>query len=121
MILFLTNRKFKIFCNIINVFTVTFNQFNAALLKTNTAYKVNFFFFLYLTDFKLLNTSVHTSVITLGEIHVHVNYSFVCYRYAASVDDILEEEEHYADQLKEYLFYADALRYNFHCCYVASS
>uniref|UniRef100_A0A673HBK8 Sorting nexin-4-like n=1 Tax=Sinocyclocheilus rhinocerous TaxID=307959 RepID=A0A673HBK8_9TELE len=30
--------------------------------------------------------------------------------YAASVDDILEEEEHYADQLKEYLFYADALR-----------
>ncbi|XP_052003855.1 sorting nexin-4-like isoform X1 [Xyrauchen texanus] len=30
--------------------------------------------------------------------------------YAASVDDILEEEQHYADQLKEYLFYADALR-----------
>lgn len=32
------------------------------------------------------------------------------HRYAASVDDILEEEEHYADQLKEYLFYAEALR-----------
>uniref|UniRef100_A0A674F1U0 Sorting nexin 4 n=1 Tax=Salmo trutta TaxID=8032 RepID=A0A674F1U0_SALTR len=32
--------------------------------------------------------------------------------YAASVDDILEEEEHYADQLKEYLFYTDALRWN---------
>ncbi|XP_054827760.1 sorting nexin-4 isoform X1 [Eublepharis macularius] len=31
-------------------------------------------------------------------------------RYAASIDDILEEEEHYADQLKEYLFYAEALR-----------
>ncbi|KAJ8012931.1 hypothetical protein DPEC_G00048010 [Dallia pectoralis] len=30
--------------------------------------------------------------------------------YAASVDDILEEEENYADQLKEYLFYTDALR-----------
>ncbi|CAB1327623.1 unnamed protein product [Coregonus sp. 'balchen'] len=30
--------------------------------------------------------------------------------YAASVDDILEEEERYADQLKEYLFYAEALR-----------
>ncbi|XP_036397344.1 sorting nexin-4 [Megalops cyprinoides] len=30
--------------------------------------------------------------------------------YATSVDDILEEEEHYADQLKEYLFYAEALR-----------
>uniref|UniRef100_A0A8C7KC06 Sorting nexin 4 n=1 Tax=Oncorhynchus kisutch TaxID=8019 RepID=A0A8C7KC06_ONCKI len=30
--------------------------------------------------------------------------------YAASVDDMLEEEEHYADQLKEYLFYAEALR-----------
>lgn len=31
-------------------------------------------------------------------------------RYAASIDDILEEEEHYADQLKEYLSYAEALR-----------
>uniref|UniRef100_A0A8C4VSP3 Sorting nexin 4 n=1 Tax=Gopherus evgoodei TaxID=1825980 RepID=A0A8C4VSP3_9SAUR len=30
--------------------------------------------------------------------------------YAGSIDDILEEEEHYADQLKEYLFYAEALR-----------
>ncbi|XP_054888220.1 sorting nexin-4 [Poeciliopsis prolifica] len=30
--------------------------------------------------------------------------------YAASIDDILEEEEHYADQLKEYLFYMDAVR-----------
>ncbi|TSK92903.1 Sorting nexin-4 [Bagarius yarrelli] len=30
--------------------------------------------------------------------------------YAASIDDILEEEEHYADQLKEYLFYTEALR-----------
>uniref|UniRef100_A0A4X2LWV0 Sorting nexin 4 n=1 Tax=Vombatus ursinus TaxID=29139 RepID=A0A4X2LWV0_VOMUR len=30
--------------------------------------------------------------------------------YAISIDDILEEEEHYADQLKEYLFYAEALR-----------
>ncbi|XP_053327187.1 sorting nexin-4 [Spea bombifrons] len=30
--------------------------------------------------------------------------------YAASIDDILEEEEQYADQLKEYLFYAEALR-----------
>ncbi|XP_046902237.1 sorting nexin-4 [Hypomesus transpacificus] len=30
--------------------------------------------------------------------------------YAASVDDILEEEEHYADQLKEYLFYTEALK-----------
>ncbi|XP_034034383.1 sorting nexin-4-like [Thalassophryne amazonica] len=30
--------------------------------------------------------------------------------YAASIDDILEEEEHFADHLKEYLFYAEALR-----------
>ncbi|XP_036400859.1 sorting nexin-4-like [Megalops cyprinoides] len=30
--------------------------------------------------------------------------------YASSIDDILEEEEHYADQLKEYMFYAEALR-----------
>lgn len=29
--------------------------------------------------------------------------------YAASIDDILEEQ-HYADQLKEYLFYAEAVR-----------
>uniref|UniRef100_A0A8C9LLV8 Sorting nexin 4 n=1 Tax=Piliocolobus tephrosceles TaxID=591936 RepID=A0A8C9LLV8_9PRIM len=29
--------------------------------------------------------------------------------YASSIDDILEDEEHYADQLKEYLFYAEAL------------
>lgn len=34
----------------------------------------------------------------------------VSHRYAASIDDILEEEEHYADQLKEYLFYTDAVR-----------
>lgn len=30
--------------------------------------------------------------------------------HACSVDDILEDKEHYADQLKEYLFYAEALR-----------
>ncbi|XP_077392668.1 sorting nexin-4 [Festucalex cinctus] len=30
--------------------------------------------------------------------------------YASSIDDILEEEEHYADQLKEYLFYTEAVR-----------
>lgn len=45
---------------------------------------------------------------------MHVNtdvcsLSHTC-RYAASIDDILEEEEHYADQMKEYLFYAEALR-----------
>lgn len=33
------------------------------------------------------------------------------HRYASSIDDILEDEEHYADQLKEYLFYAEALRW----------
>ncbi|XP_068185118.1 sorting nexin-4-like [Antennarius striatus] len=30
--------------------------------------------------------------------------------YAASIDDILEEEEHYSDRLKDYLFYTDAVR-----------
>ncbi|XP_072309467.1 sorting nexin-4-like [Eucyclogobius newberryi] len=30
--------------------------------------------------------------------------------FAASIDDILEEEEHYADQIKEYLSFAEALR-----------
>ena len=29
--------------------------------------------------------------------------------YAYSIDDILEDEDHYADQLKEYLFYVEAL------------
>uniref|UniRef100_UPI00398E9057 sorting nexin-4 isoform X2 n=1 Tax=Pristiophorus japonicus TaxID=55135 RepID=UPI00398E9057 len=44
-----------------------------------------------------------------GVYKVHGNYGRV-FRYAASIDDILEEEEHYADQLKEYLFFAEALR-----------
>ncbi|KAG9349007.1 hypothetical protein JZ751_029325 [Albula glossodonta] len=44
-----------------------------------------------------------------GVYKVHGNYGRV-FRYASSIDDILEEEEHYADQLKEYLFYAEALR-----------
>ncbi|XP_072300328.1 sorting nexin-4 isoform X2 [Eucyclogobius newberryi] len=30
--------------------------------------------------------------------------------FSASIDDILEEEEHYADQLKEYLYYTDSMR-----------
>lgn len=45
--------------------------------------------------------------------HSHLVSFCVCvrvHRYAASIDDILEEEEHYADQVKEYLFYTDAVR-----------
>ena len=30
--------------------------------------------------------------------------------HASSVDDILESKEHYADQLKEYPFHAEALQ-----------
>uniref|UniRef100_A0A8C5D4I4 PX domain-containing protein n=1 Tax=Gadus morhua TaxID=8049 RepID=A0A8C5D4I4_GADMO len=54
-----------------------------------------------------------------GVYKVHGNYgleqvsgSFICDADAKAslFDDILEEEEHYADQLKEYLFYTDALR-----------
>ena len=30
--------------------------------------------------------------------------------HASSVDDILESKEHYADQLKEYPFYGEALQ-----------
>uniref|UniRef100_UPI00358F24BB sorting nexin-4 isoform X2 n=1 Tax=Myxine glutinosa TaxID=7769 RepID=UPI00358F24BB len=30
--------------------------------------------------------------------------------YAASIDDMLEEEEHYADHLKEFLYYTESLR-----------
>ena len=39
-----------------------------------------------------------------------LNVTLCVHRYATSIDDILEEEEHYADQLKEYLFYTDAVR-----------
>lgn len=47
-----------------------------------------------------------------GQINQLYIYPWLFFtRYAASIDDILEEEEHYADQLKEYLFYAEALRY----------
>lgn len=44
---------------------------------------------------------------------LNIFFPFECdtmHRFAASIDDILEEEEHYADQLKEYLFYAEAVR-----------
>lgn len=41
--------------------------------------------------------------------------AFIChiFRYAASVDDIWEEEEHYKDQLREHLLCAEALGYFF--------
>lgn len=42
--------------------------------------------------------------------HTQGSRTEVAHRYAATIDDILEEEEHYADQLKEYLFYTDAVR-----------
>ncbi|NIG60947.1 sorting nexin-4 [Pontoporia blainvillei] len=41
-----------------------------------------------------------------GVYKVYGNYGDV---YASSTDDTLEDEEHYADQLKEYLFYAEAM------------
>lgn len=43
-------------------------------------------------------------------LRVKMAVSLHTHRYAASIDDILEEEEHYADQIKEYLSYAEALR-----------
>lgn len=43
-------------------------------------------------------------------VYLQACFCFPVCRYAASIDDILEEEEHYADQLKEYLFYTDAVR-----------
>ncbi len=44
----------EVFCNIINVFTVTFDQFIGSLLKRN----INL-----ITDPKLLNNSVHCCLI----------------------------------------------------------
>ncbi len=65
----LINRKFKItvfiwnlfemICNIINVFTITFEQLNASLLN-----KSNNFYQKILTDLKLWNISVHTHILT---------------------------------------------------------
>lgn len=54
-------------------------------------------------------TSSKSDVFTVLR-HIHTLSCIVSLRYAASIDDILEEEEHYADQLKEYLFYTDAVR-----------
>ncbi len=61
----LMNRKFKrtvffeieIVCNIVNVFTITFNQLNASLLNKS----INFFQEekKYLSDLKLLSDSIH--------------------------------------------------------------
>ena len=34
----------------------------------------------------------------------------ICYSYAQSVEAFLEEEEQFADQLKEYYAFGDALR-----------
>lgn len=51
----------------------------------------------------------HESVNSRTLKHISFLVLFVN-RYAASIDDILEEEEHYADQLKEYFFYTDAVR-----------
>lgn len=75
---------------------------------------------LVLALFKQLADSSHTSlVMTVGlflpppaTLLVKTDVVFLLYtcRYAASIDDILEEEEHYADQIKEYLSYAEALR-----------
>lgn len=42
---------------------------------------------------------------------VVVSLSLDFCRYAASIDAMLEEEETFADQMKEYLYFADALRF----------
>jgi len=38
----------------------------------------------------------------------------VGFRYSQSIDATLEEEEQYADQLKEYYAFGDSLRYTKH-------
>ncbi len=50
--------KIRIFCSILNVLTVTFDQFNASLLNKS----INYFFILFLNlpDPKLLKSSAHT-------------------------------------------------------------
>lgn len=41
-----------------------------------------------------------------GSLYIHT----FCCSFSQSVDGILDEEEQYADQLKEYLAFADSLR-----------
>lgn len=71
---------------------------------------------------KHYNTSSHLNMFTIvimdqslnavfkNLFHLQMGLGVYIPRYAASIDDILEEEEHYADQLKEYLFYTEAVR-----------
>ena len=58
----------------------------------------------------LVNTSTRSETQCPFFICSSINVTVYVLRYAASIDDILEEEEHYADQLKEYLFYTEAVR-----------
>ena len=43
---------------------------------------------------------------------MEVLHIYLCFSYGQTVDSILEEEEQYADQLKEYMAFADSLRYS---------
>ena len=49
---------------------------------------------------------------TSGDFSVHyseVNFD-LCNRFATSIDTLLEDEEQFADQLKEYYSFGDSLR-----------
>ncbi len=50
----LKNCIWRIFCNIIHVFTVTFHLFNASSLNKNIIIIIIFFFFFYLINFLYL-------------------------------------------------------------------
>ena len=39
------------------------------------------------------------------------SHGYYLFRFASSIDSLLEDEEQFADQLKEYYYYGDALRF----------
>jgi len=61
----------EIFCKVINVFTVTFEQFNASLLNKSICF---FYFLKKMTDPKLLNAKI-LSVLYICPLY-HYKYDF---------------------------------------------
>ncbi len=59
--------RIEFFCNIINVITVTFDQYNASLLKKNVKSVIN------LSDHKLLNSSYITEMLSQSKMSFFIH------------------------------------------------
>ncbi|KAG7265675.1 hypothetical protein CRUP_027752 [Coryphaenoides rupestris] len=66
-------------------------------------YKVHGNYGRVFSEWSAIENEMGDGLQSAGHPHGYKVFLWFC-RHAASVDDILEEEEHYADQLKEYLF-----------------